>query len=372
MGYTGKEDIYIQLMQDITGLDVINPNTRILQSQDDLANATPEEKKLNDALKNSRNDLCTKLGIKTSDMPVGSPPAETTGYIEPCPIQYTGDISKGQKFHCIFIGLNPHLDKERWRNFPSDENNQRATFADLANFHHPHHMFYDGYNSKKYSADGLMKNNYWRVMGNMKFFEPKNRGDWSPYYKDAIRLHLALLPDSCSEVYNKFEDMKKAYDSTKDLLRKLTEFPVANIELLPYKSENISMSKFNKLLESECYVRYLKDIVTFIKLHTADNAYIIATNSVSKLYELYNFLRKHLMGLEEYTSKKNDLYTYCLCSRDFTQKEKHYPERAPMYLTKWGERKLIVTSPISKRNSYSWIYKDFSNGWVDAIKYDFP
>ena len=360
MGYTGEKDIYIKLMEDITGLK-IDPNTPILQSQEELKGATEEAKKLDEALKHSRDEFQNNLNIK--DLRVGCAPENEVGYVEPCPIQYMGNIKQGKKFHCVFLGLNPHL--EPWRSFPV-----KSTFADLANFHHPDDVHYN-LPKERYSPSGTMKNNYWRVMGNM---EPEYGKAWSDYYTFAIRIHLALLPNGSEDIYNKWEDLKSVPNLTNHLLAKLTEFPVANLELVPYKSTNFSISKFENLFQEDNndvfakkYRAYFYDMMDFVNKYATDDAYIIATASTATLDVLYKVLKRYKKTL--FGTKEEHFFVYNKIKKQLDKGGKKPNELAPMYLFKWGNLKIIVTSPISGNNTgYKFIYTDFENGWIDAIK----
>ena len=110
---TDEKDIYIKLMEDITGLN-IEPDTPILQSRREVENATSKAIVLDDELKKSCDDLRSALG--GVEMSVGG----TIGYTEPCPISYTGSVvTGGDKFKIVFMlviqdqvkSLNLHMIK---------------------------------------------------------------------------------------------------------------------------------------------------------------------------------------------------------------------------------------------------------------------
>ena len=368
MPNTEDKDIYVQLIEDVLGQE-INPFTPILQSVEEKNTASKEAKELDDALLKSCEEFKKHFGF--DEIIVGSAPQNEVGYIEPCPVQYTGDISNGKKFHCVIIGLNPHLDNHRWRPFESN-----TTFADLANFHHPNDV-HNNYQSERYSSDGEIKNNYWRVMGNMKYFEPKNRYRWSKYYKDIIRLYLALLPKDLEEIHNTNED---AYlDSlVEHTLDRMAEYPIANFEFIPYKSENFNIKKFMNILNDENlaadernfadrYKKYIQDMVKFIDKYTSDDAYIIATASLkdNMFDSVYEILKRTLTN--SHPDKEHDYFVYSLKDRDFEHGKRLPYEFAHTYLFKWGNRKVIIAPSISGHGEYTWIY-DFSKGWINAIK----
>lgn len=368
-------DIYLQLLEDLIG-EKINPETQILQNDAEKDNADKNDKTINQALKDSCAEFKNNLGI--GDMCVGSPPRNEKGYVEPCPVQYTGNTSDGKIFHCIFIGLNPHL--EPWRIFP-----EKTTFADLANYHHPNDIqnLEDGLSPQqrikyenRFGPQGDIKNNYWRVMGNM---EPEYGEPWSDYYKFVSRIHLALLPDKAAEFYNNFkEDMQIIPNLTEKLLRKFAQYPIANFELVPYKSTDFNIKKFNNIFDKNNnerfaikYRKYFSDIIDFINKHATDNAFIIATASVKgnspMIDALYTILKQHMT----YSAgdKEHDFRVFNKTNKRLEIGEKEPLNMAPMYLFKWNKRKVIVTSPISSNNTlYKWIYTNLSSGWVDAIR----
>ena len=105
MTKSNKKDIYIQLLEDLIADDIengISPDTPILQTAEELANAEDDAKKIDTALKNICVETKKRLNCK-EEMLVGCPDENNYGYIEPCPIQYTGNISEGDKFQNVII-----------------------------------------------------------------------------------------------------------------------------------------------------------------------------------------------------------------------------------------------------------------------------
>ncbi len=356
-----KEDIYLRLLEDITGLKKIDPDTPIIQSSEEKRIAGHDARNIDDVLKASCNTISQKLSC--NDMHVGS----SIGYTEPCPIEYTGNIRKGKKFHTVFIGLNPF--NEGVRSFPHD-----MKFADLANIHHPNDIRHNR-EIQYYApcAESKFQNNYWRVLGNKE-----GNKSWSPFFQFVIRIYLSLLSD-CT----KLDDIKKE-NLTNYLLDKLAEFPMANAELIPYKSPTIDMIKYEELLQLENYNKYLIDMMDFIDKYADNEAYIFATISVSgdngttpALDLLYRTLKKYLIKEETSPSiQVDEFYVYNKENNKLESgKTKKAYDLAPMYITRWKDennnknRKVIITSPFSRRNRYSWIYD--SHEWLDTIKNHF-
>lgn len=379
------KDAYIALMEDLIAPE-IEAGTPILQSEKEKLNATDNARIIDNALKDSCNAFQQADNFGVKDLRVGSAPKNEIGYVEPCPIQYTGILKNDKKiFHCVFVGLNPHL--EPWKTFPhhlkkGDLIPSRITFADLANFHHPNDIRF-GCSADKYGPEGVIRNNYWRVMGNM---EEGYNGAWSSFYKDVVRIYLALLPSKAREVYETFDKMIQKQNLTKYLLEKMADYPIANLELIPYKSKGINIKKIEKVLNNynndflTRYNKYFFDLMTFVDNYALDDAYIIATVSVKggkgstpALDALYRILKKHVIH-EDISQEtiNNEFFVYNKSKKKLEQnKKKNSYDLAPMYLFNWNNRKVILTSPISSNNNYGWIYRDFRHGWIDAIKKHF-
>ena len=371
MKETEKKDIYIQLMEDLIG-EIIKPKTPILQSAAAKADASENAKKLDDALKRSCDEFVKNLGI--DKITVGSSSDDTEGYIEPCPIQYTGNISDGKIFHSVFIGLNPHLEPHRL--FPID-----TTIADLANFHHPNNIFYNC-PTDRYAPNGEekkigeMKNNYWRVFGHMEYGEK-----WNYYYRQVILMHLALMSDNIK--IKKFTDWNKSDDLTYFFLEELKKHPILNLEPVPYKSTNFSIKEFKNIFDenekkyntefAKKYRKYFYDMMHFIDEHSTDDAYIIATASVSgkngkTMFDaLYEILKKYT---DSTSINEDDSFIYNKKTHELKKgrKDNKSYDLSPMYLFRWKKRKVIITSPISGNNNYGWIHRDLSHGWISTIK----
>ncbi|SEH38684.1 hypothetical protein [Selenomonas sp. KH1T6] len=393
-----KKDIYIQLLEDLILEDLIaedirdgiDPYTPILQNAEELANAEDKPKKIDTALKN----ICaaTKEQLKCKEeMLVGCPDEDDFGYIEPCPIQYTGNLKKGDKFENVFMGLNPFL--EDWRKeprfFPKN-----TSFADLANYHHPDDIrnirngrsadYYSGFNNN----DDILHNNYWRVLGH------KEGKSTSPYYQDIITLHLALLRGTSSkhikwtELINLIKrDNEK--NITKYLLQTLQKYPIANIEMIPFKTSHYEFGCFSDLLTgsnelSSRYSRYINHVFEFINNHAASDAYILITTNLKgsdPLTDVFNVVSEQIKKMGGNCNGRCFLYSKdkktTNCFTPGSPSERKSYQLAPMYLANWSDRtsicrKIIITPSISKASPhYTWIFNPSCN-WVDAIKKHWP
>ena len=150
-----ENDIYLKLINDLMDnpLDDKQINIPILQDIQHKANCIAYE--INENLSKSCAELSDAL--KTSALDVGA----KKGYIEPCPVGYTGSVINGKdKFRTIFLGLNPHLE-------PPRPFHPSTTYSDLANFHHPHDILH-GKNPLRYEKNKEIGNNFFRVLGNME------------------------------------------------------------------------------------------------------------------------------------------------------------------------------------------------------------
>ncbi|SEA20405.1 hypothetical protein [Selenomonas ruminantium] len=380
MAFTWTDDIYLKLLDDLMDkhLTESDINAPILRYYNQMNNSCGED--INNRLNVSCNTL--KNILNANEMYVG----EQHGYVEPCPISYTGKIITGSdKFYTVFIGLNPHLDL--LKEFP-----EKTTLIDLANLHHPDDVIYD---RKEYVEDNkfLYTNNYWRVFGNME--GKTGWSAWSSYYRTVIRVHLAFI-DEYKEVrlntWSALRNDKKFNLSTDKMLDIVRKYPLANVEIIPYKSRNYAMKNFSMLFNDswddeyrnikEKYKRYFYDIWKFLDDYATDNAYIfIPTNyndGKNNLKDVYDVLSNELKIIggdirgEEFVfaikdgDDKGELIKKSKCKGS-------YLKTSPMYLCEWinnkgGNRKIIITASLSGRGKYNWIYNNFDYGWIDALK----
>ena len=381
------KDIYLKLLGDLIGekltdADIYEP---ILHYENKMKDSRGES--INKLLVESCDDL--KGILKTSEICVGA----QHGYVEPCPISYTGRVITGNdKFYTVFIGLNPHL--ETPKEFPPG-----TTLADLANLHHPDDIIYNREEYRKNIDNDIFINNYWRVFGNI---EGKSKGrKWSSYYKTVLRVHLALISEYKKDnvkIWSIFKGDRNDIELTNEILRLLKKFPMANAEFIPYKSQGYNMNNFSSIFDKKRdsefvnrYIKYFQDIWGFIDKHSRDDAYIIiptnySSNTSSKqdnLDKVYDIIKcqvqkmhgsllgeKYIFKKDNGKEEKGELILYKK-SNPYKDKEKY--KTSPMYLCKWIDnkglsRKVIITASLSGRGIYNWIYLNFGHGWIDALK----
>lgn len=377
-----EKDYYIKLINDLLDKPLTKEqiNIPILQDISKVTDSTAYD--INSQLINSCKAIGSELG--TEDLDVGA----KIGYIEPCPIGYTGSVIKGNdRFNTIFLGLNPHLEPPR----PFDPS---TTLADLANFHHPHDILH-GKDRSRYEKNGVIKNNFFRVLGNME--GKTGRSAWSPFFKPIIRTHLALLKDNKNNQYTYKKwgdvlDLKKTLPELTDhLIDLLKKYPLAHIELIPYKSTNYTMDNFTALVTpkkpspiTEKYKQYISDVFDFINKYATEDAYIIiptnltGDDTIENVYEKVvqkqiNVLNADCSGEYLFFSRKDKKFELPPSNK------KRIPyETSPTYLAEWKshdrkiKRKIIITASVSGQGQYNWIYTDFNNGWIDAIRDYFP
>lgn len=417
-----KRGAYIALMEDLIG-EEINPNTFIMQNRIvKKETLEPSPSVINKLL----GESCEALGGKETKV------GEVHGYIEPCPIAYTGQLGKGDGFKTVFLGLNPHLEPPRLFNLQNNDEN--TTFADLANFHHPDDLYNICNNRKacnvcdkaencdeykkakeKFSHKGTLSNEYWRVFGHME-----SGNAWSKYYTSVIRLHMALTLAKEEKNYDIFrtwvllsaeakelaKNEKYLENSPKEekldekgkqslalcnfILENLKNNPMANIEIIPYKSTGYSIKHFSSILsnppqkyESEIvrYKNYLSDVFTFIDNYAAKDAYIVFFTNVKEeknSYSLDETLKivqsnittecspeYYLFHKEAPKEREKDKNSYWELAK--SPERKSY-ERSPVYLLKWKNRskdinrKIIISSSVSGQGNYNWIYSKFLRG----------
>lgn len=379
-------DIYLQLVNDMLDKPLSEEELRvpILQHNNDNGNHNHNSPawKINNSLSNSCQLLKTAIGSES--ITVGA----QSGYVEPCPISYTGSvINNDKKFNVVFIGLNPFL--EGPRDFPAD-----TSYVDLANIHHPHDIIHE--TGKEYNKI----HQYRRILGCRE--NKTDWGAWSPFYKDVIRIYLALLPKGSDEWYSKWPDLqekgrmlaiysknyidkedkkhervKKEFKASmalqKYLLEKLKNNPFASAELIPYKSENFSANKIIDLLKSkkdpihEKYHKYFWDIFRFIDKHSTDKAYIIITARKNDVNPLKTFLTSQntdIIGIPNFEFK---------ASMNLGAKK-----QITFNLIKWGKgkkyRRIVIMPSISRSSQYGQVLQeigDKTNGWVHDIKVAF-
>lgn len=371
-----ETDIYLQLINDMLDNPLSEEEIKLPILQDiDIDEGSPAWK-LNKSLTNS----CKKLrkAIGTENIVVGA----QDGYVEPCPISYTGSVVTGDdKFRVVFIGLNPFL--EGPRQFTPD-----TSYADLANIHHPHDIIHA--TGKNYNKC----HQYRRILGCRE--NRTDWGAWSPFYKDVIRIYLAFLPDNNSEWYSTWPDLQEkgkslavnppSFDDEdikhkrvhKDfiasmslqnyLLKKLKDNPLASAELIPYKSENFHANQLIKLLNKEGhpfhekYCRYFWDIFRFIEKHAYDDAYVVITARKSDIEKLNDFFVK--------------CETSCIGIPKFEFEQKFiFKDKIPFYLLKWrtdnNYRRIVIMPSISRQSSYGQILQNIGTekgGWIYEIK----
>lgn len=387
------KDIYIKLLGDLLGKELTNTKIYepILHKENSMK--VSGEESIDEQLVKSCDAL--KDILKASEMRVGV----HQGYIEPCPISYTGAVITGKdKFRTAFIGLNPHLE-------PAKEFPEGTTLVDLANLHHPDDLIYNREDYRRNNDNDKKRifiNNYWRVFGHI---EGKSAGAaWSRYYQTVIRVHLAFISEFENVKLNTWSEFKNDNEfqlTTEKILKLLKKYPMVNAELIPYKSVNYNMINFTEIFKSpnqfaENYISYYRDVWRFIDKYSEDDAYVFIPSSYSAkeetLTKVYKNIRKEIKeirgeiyGEKYYFIKEIDKFKQeknkedkgkgkLILSETFENEyDKNNYKISPMYLCKWFDnkglsRKVIITASLSGRGIYNWIYSDFGHGWIDALK----
>lgn len=347
-----EKDIYIKLMEDITGMDNIDPKASIFDEE------------INANMVKSCQVLAEILGVaKANDAEKISVGINDEKHLEPCPIAYTGKLN-GKNFRSVFIGLNPYSEGPR-DDFPDD-----MTWGDLANIHHPNDIWY-GYSDDRYipledTKKKFPRNNYWRVYGNKE----GNR-KWSDYYRLIFPIHVALHWNEINETFGLkqfsiWSEFKKSYKNDKEvtntILQILEKFPIANFEAIPYKSAKYNTKNFQELFTRSniChkYMRYLTDFLQFIDNYAKKDAYIIISSKVADMdtvADVFRNIMKKIPGSTVETMVKGAFNKKSNKFEPNSNREKH--SLAPLYLFYWNNRRVIISSPISMAEKYySWIY----------------
>ncbi len=390
-----SEDIYLKLLDDIIGKKLTKEKIYIPI----LRNSKSIKCYCNESINKQLVESCDELKrmLKAREMCVG---VQDDGYIEPCPISYTGAVITGtDKFRTAFIGLNPHLEPPKA--FPKE-----ATLADLANLHHPDDIIHNREEYRRNIDNDIFINSYWRVFGHIE--GKSGWSAWSPYYKTAIRVHLAFISEFDKielNTWTKFRENKIFQLTTENILKILKQYPMVNAELIPYKSRKYNMNNFTEIFASsnpfaDMYINYYHDIWNFIDTHSENDAYIFIPSNYSAkedtLTKVYNTIKnemqknkdirgeiygKKYLFIKEKDDKfinekeKGELVTLGY-SEHFEEYKNRYKDKykiSPMYLCKWTDgkeinRKVIITTSLSGRGTYNWIYLNFDYGWIDALK----
>ena len=196
---------------------------------------------------------------------------------------------------------------------------------------------------------------------------------WNPFYKYVFCLHMTLcmLDNESKENYYTWKKVKEPYDDPDELseqiLKQLNDFPIANMEMIPFKTHrwSISENKVIKLFEDVSYHKYVDIMKDFIEKYSDENTYIILAGGMkAKLH-----LMKKMFGIDQDILDES-YYQIFSCGK---AKSKLSPSdelecsgAAPVYFIKWklssaddSMRKFVILPGISPSNTrYRWLYDD--------------
>lgn len=245
------KDAYISLMELLLGTDIdasepASKYDRELQSSCSF---------FNEAVSDDSSNASKKV------FSVGLNKDYPGKFLEPCPIFYTGGLK--EPFRVVFIGLNPHREPPYL--------SANTTWQYLSNYH------------CTTSESIMVESNYKRIADTLL--------KYNEYFDPVFRIHQLLCHKT---TYNRWTDIQDII-SKEYFLKEINKFPIANIELIPYKSEKYSLNseKAKKIERDEKYIRYLDFVFNFIDENTNNDSWIIFLGDTPKVKRiLYGFKNK--------------------------------------------------------------------------------